>query len=144
MAARRRESCARKGVSAWRRRWQVLAGERGASGPCQIFNPFAEEEGMRTMALIVTLFALAAAGRAVAADPNLGRDLAATCANCHGTDGRAQGEFTRLAGMPASQMLSKLGEFRDGSRQATIMHQIVKGFTDEQLKAIADYFAKQK
>jgi cytochrome c553 len=105
---------------------------------------FAEEEGMRTMALIVTLFALAAAGRAVAADPNLGRDLAATCANCHGTDGRAQGEFTRLAGMPASQMLSKLGEFRDGSRQATIMHQIVKGFTDEQLKAIADYFAKQK
>jgi cytochrome c553 len=82
--------------------------------------------------------------QAVAADAHLGRNLAATCANCHGTDGRAQGELPRLAGMPAGQMLSKLGEFKDGSRQATIMHQIVKGFTDEQLKVIADYFAKQK
>jgi cytochrome c553 len=99
---------------------------------------------MHILAIVVMLLAVAAAAPAVAADANLGRDLAATCANCHGTDGRAQGEFVRLAGMPASQMLGKLGEFKDGTRQATIMHQIVKGFTDEQLKVMADYFAKQK
>lgn len=84
-------------------------------------------------------------GQAQAAEPQLGRNLAATCANCHGTDGRVVGTaLVRLAGMPANQMRAKLNEFKEGTRQATIMHQIVKGFTDEQLQLIADYFARQR
>ena len=100
---------------------------------------------MRIIALVFALLAMVAAEQALAADPHLGRNLAATCANCHGTDGKAQGtELVSLAGVPANQILSKLNEFKEGTRQATIMHQIVKGFTDEQLKLIADYFAKQR
>jgi cytochrome c553 len=100
---------------------------------------------MKTSRTLFALFALlVAAAPTMAADPNLGRDLAATCANCHGTDGKARGAMVPLAGKPADEIVSKLHEFKDDKRQATIMHQIAKGFTDEQLKLVADYFARQK
>jgi cytochrome subunit of sulfide dehydrogenase len=75
---------------------------------------------------------------------NSGRNLAATCANCHGTDGRSAGSVARLAGNPAQDTIAKLTDFKEGKRPATIMHQIAKGFTDQQIKLIADYFAAQK
>jgi cytochrome c553 len=94
-----------------------------------------------TLAIAAGALALSAAH---AADPNLARNLAATCANCHGTDGHSQGEVKALAAKPAQHTLQALAEFKSGQREATIMHQIVKGFSDEQLKLIADYFAQQK
>ena len=74
------------------------------------------------------------------------RSLAATCAQCHGTDGRAvEGEaMVRLAGLPQDYLLSQLMAFRSGERKATIMHQITKGYSQEQLEALAKYFAAQK
>ena len=74
------------------------------------------------------------------------RGLAATCANCHGTDGRTieASAVPGLAGMPREYMLRQLQGFRDGSRPATVMHQIVKGFSEEQLSVIATYLAAQK
>jgi cytochrome c553 len=41
-------------------------------------------------------------------------------------------------------MLKKLSDFKSGAKPATIMHQIAKGYTDEQLDLIAAYFAVQK
>jgi cytochrome c553 len=74
------------------------------------------------------------------------RSLAATCAQCHGTDGRAvEGEaMVRLAGLPQDYLLSQLMAFRSGERKATIMHQITKGYSQEQLESLAKYFAAQK
>lgn len=72
------------------------------------------------------------------------RSLAATCANCHGTLGRAQGDMPPLAGMPAERMLAAMNDFRAGNRPATVMHQISKGYTEAQLRLMADYFAAQK
>lgn len=69
---------------------------------------------------------------------------AAACANCHGTDGRAQPGNAALAGQPKSQLVLKLQDFKNGRRPATIMHQISKGYSDEQLDQIAAYFAAQK
>ncbi|MCU0624822.1 MAG: c-type cytochrome [Gemmatimonadaceae bacterium] len=77
-------------------------------------------------------------------DPNLGRNLAATCANCHGTNGHARGDMKPLAGMAPEKMLAMLADYRSGAQPATIMHQIVKGYTEPQLKLIADHFAAQK
>ena len=73
------------------------------------------------------------------------RSLAATCAQCHGTDGRAvEGEaLVRLAGLPQDYLLSQLMAFRSGERQATVMHQITKGYSPEQLESLAKYFAAQ-
>ena len=70
------------------------------------------------------------------------RSLAATCASCHGTDGRsAEGAAVpSLAGMPKDYMLAQMKAFKDGTRPATIMHQLSKGFTDQQVETIATYF----
>lgn len=73
-----------------------------------------------------------------------GASLAATCAMCHGTSGHSVGGNERLAGMPKDEMVRKFKEFQSGSKPATIMHQLSKGYTDLQLEQIAAYFAAQK
>ncbi len=73
-----------------------------------------------------------------------GRTLAATCANCHGTDGHSVGGTESLAGVPRDTLLRKLDAFSRGEKPATIMHQIAKGYTPEQLTLIADHFAAQR
>jgi cytochrome c553 len=35
-------------------------------------------------------------------------------------------------------------QFKAGSRPATIMHQIAKGYGDDELAALAEYFARQQ
>lgn len=70
------------------------------------------------------------------------RVWAAACASCHGTDGRAQPGMASLAGRTDLQKI--LLEYKAGTRPATLMHQISKGYTDEQLGQIAAYFAAQK
>lgn len=74
------------------------------------------------------------------------RSLAATCANCHGTDGSALAgqPMVRLAGLPAPVIVEQLKAFRDGRRPATVMHQLAKGYSDEQIAQIAAYLAAQK
>lgn len=77
-------------------------------------------------------------------DANLARNLAATCANCHGTNGKSQGGIEPLAGVEKERLLTKLRDFRSGAKPATIMHQISKGYSEEQLDMIAGWFAAQK
>ncbi|HYF58539.1 MAG TPA: c-type cytochrome [Burkholderiaceae bacterium] len=99
----------------------------------------------RPVVLAVLAASLLGAHVAVRAqDANLGRQLAATCSNCHGTDGHARGDMSPLAGMPAERTLATLAAYRSGALPATIMHQIVKGYTEPQLKLIAEHFAAQK
>lgn len=81
---------------------------------------------------------------AQAQDAHLGRNLAATCANCHGTNGQAVGDMKPLAGVSAAKIIAMVADFKAGNQPATVMHQIAKGYTDEQIKLVADYFAAQK
>ena len=81
---------------------------------------------------------------AIAQDSPAARSLAATCANCHGTDGRSvTQEVVSLAGLPKDDIVAKMKAFRDGTRPATVMHQIAKGYSDQQIELIADYFARR-
>jgi len=93
---------------------------------------------------IAALGIVGLAGLAHAQDPNLARNLATTCANCHGTNGRSLGGMESLAGEPKEKLLQKLNDFRSGDKPATIMHQIVAGYSDEQLALISAWFAEQK
>jgi cytochrome c553 len=79
-----------------------------------------------------------------AQDANLGRNLAATCANCHGTNGQAKGDTVKpLAGVSADKIIAAINDYKSGAQPATIMHQISKGYTDSQIKLIAEFFAAQ-
>jgi cytochrome c553 len=71
------------------------------------------------------------------------RSLAATCANCHGTNGVSRGEVASLAGAPAEATIAKMAAYKSGTLTATVMHQIAKGYTDEQIRQLAAYFAAQ-
>ncbi len=95
---------------------------------------------------ILTATALVAASGLVQAqiDPLQARSLAASCAACHGTDGRAQPGMESLAGANKDDMIKKMLDYKAGRKPATIMHQLSKGYTDEQIVAIAGYFAAQK
>jgi cytochrome subunit of sulfide dehydrogenase len=72
--------------------------------------------------------------------------VAATCATCHGTLGNATSgsAVVSLAGMPAANIILQMKAFKDGSRPATVMHQLSKGYSDAQVAMIANYFAAQK
>jgi len=85
-----------------------------------------------------------AAPHAMAQDANLARNLAATCANCHGTNGAARGDMKALAGVKADTLIAMINDYKSGTQPASIMHQISKGYTDEQIKLIAGYFAAQQ
>ena len=78
------------------------------------------------------------------ADPNLGRNLAAACANCHGTNGVSLQGMPSLAGQQRTYLVQQMQDFRTGKRPATIMHQLAKGYTDEHIDALAAYFSAQK
>jgi cytochrome subunit of sulfide dehydrogenase len=74
------------------------------------------------------------------------RSLAATCASCHGTEGNAvQGDsIVRLSGLPKDYFVAQMLAFREGKRPATVMHQISKGYSPEQIDALAIYFGAKK
>lgn len=74
------------------------------------------------------------------------KSLAATCANCHGTNGKSVKDavLPSLAGMKSDYLTEQMQAFKSGTRAATIMHQIAKGFSDEQIKTLASYFASQQ
>ena len=88
---------------------------------------------------------LVASAPAWAQDPNYARNLAAACFTCHGTDGRSVGGVPpSLAGQDRNYLLQAMKDFKAGKRPATIMHQQAKGYTDEELEALAGYFARAK
>ena len=77
------------------------------------------------------------------ASATLARNLAAQCANCHGTNGKSVAEVPSLAGQSAAVLIAKMNDYRSGKQAATIMHQLSKGYTDEQIALMADFFSKQ-
>ena len=88
----------------------------------------------------------AAAAPAQTQDALYSKSRAATCPNCHGTDGRAVNgsAVPAIAGMPRDYIATQLKAFKSGTRPATVMHQLAKGFSDAQIEQIATYFAAQK
>ncbi|MEY2777376.1 MAG: hypothetical protein RLY30_1474 [Pseudomonadota bacterium] len=95
-------------------------------------------------AVAAVSLALSLSGVAQAAPMAKAQYLAATCANCHGTNGQAQAGSVSLAGYDATRFVETMKAFAAGKREATLMHQLSKGYTDDQLKAMASFFASQK
>lgn len=94
---------------------------------------------------VVILAAAVLAAAPVAAQDIQSRNLAASCAICHGTEGHpVTKDLVPLAGLPKEYITKQLADFRDGKRPATVMQQIAKGYTEPQIEAMAAWFASQK
>lgn len=88
------------------------------------------------------LVALLLTGPAMAQEP--ARSLAATCAQCHGTDGRSVAKsMPALAGMPREVLVARLREFRAGRRPGVMQH-VARGYDDDQIELIAAYLASRR
>ncbi len=72
------------------------------------------------------------------------RNLAASCAACHGTNGNSVGGTPVLAGLERNYFSKQMKDFKSGARPATVMHQHAKGYTDKEIEQLADFFAGQK
>lgn len=101
---------------------------------------------MKFTKVLITIAGMALAASAQAQSPSAAqvRSWAAACANCHGTNGQAQPGMESLAGANKDDLAKKMLDFKAGRKPATIMHQLAKGYSDDQIQAIAAYFAAQK
>ena len=70
-----------------------------------------------------------------------GASIGYTCMGCHGDMGVSQGAIPSLAGRSASETTKALNAFKDGSRPSTIMNRIAKGYSADEIEAVANYFA---
>ncbi|HEV3371735.1 MAG TPA: cytochrome C [Xanthobacteraceae bacterium] len=96
----------------------------------------------RTAVLLVVLFPLAAGySAAIAADAPPG---ASSCSGCHPASRSVDTPVKRLVGAKAADIVSAVQEFRSGKRPATVMDRIAKGFSDDEIEAIADWYGAQK
>ena len=86
-------------------------------------------------------FASIAAAAVAAAEPPAG---AAACSGCHPTSARVTSPVPRLAGLDRAAIIRAMQDFRSGTRGATVMDRISKGFTDAEIQAIAAWYATQR
>ena len=84
------------------------------------------------------------AGPVFAATPSASM-LGNTCAGCHGTNGNSIGPATpTIAGISSEYFIEAMEEYKSGERPSTIMGRIAKGYTEEEIKRMAGFFAKKK
>jgi cytochrome subunit of sulfide dehydrogenase len=111
-------------------------------------NPMKRKPAQLGRAFCVATVAWLLASHATAQDKDAlyVKSLAATCANCHGTNGKAVdgSSVPTLAGMKREDIIAQMTAFKNGTRPATIMHQLAKGYSDEQIAQIATYLSQQK
>ncbi len=89
-------------------------------------------------------FALALTTPLVSANETVsGAAIGYTCMGCHGVNGKSPGSIPSIAGQSAAGLATKLLAYRDGKLTGTIMNRIAKGYSPEELKAVAEFFAQQ-
>lgn len=71
--------------------------------------------------------------------------LADTCQGCHGMNGNSLGPaMPSIAGMSAEYLTEVLKAYKSGDASSTIMGRITKGYSDEELKQVAEVYSKKK
>ena len=94
-----------------------------------------------TRIIVAAAIVLASSGAAQTADAPPG---AASCSGCHAASPSVQTPVPPLNGRPAAETVSQMAAFKSGERNGTIMDRIAKGFTDDEIQAIAAWYAEQK
>ena len=98
---------------------------------------------MKLLKVSTTIVLLCASAETVAQSPAPDYFIA-NCFNCHGTNGRGHSAIPPLAGLSKPYIIEQINAFKSGTRSATVMQQLAKGYTDEEIARAAEYFSKQK
>ena len=76
-----------------------------------------------------------------AAEPPVG---AVSCSGCHPSSAQVASPIPRLAGRDKAELAKAMLDFRSGARAGTVMDRIAKGFTDDEIQALAAWYAAQQ
>ncbi len=90
-------------------------------------------------ALLLAMLAAASAAGPADAPPG-----AAACSGCHATGRSVDTTVTRLIGRTPADLVTAMQAFKSGQLASTVMGRIAKGFSDEEIKAIAEWYGAQK
>ena len=91
--------------------------------------------------VMAAAIALIAAATVASAESPAG---AASCSGCHPSSARVASPVPRLVGLDRAAIVRAMQDFRSGQRVGTVMDRIAKGFTDEEIQAIAAWYATQR
>jgi len=69
---------------------------------------------------------------------------AASCTGCHAGSAKIEPRVPRIAGRPAAEIAAAMEAFRSGQKPATVMDRIAKGFSDAEIRAIAEWLGAQQ
>jgi cytochrome c553 len=98
---------------------------------------------MLRLALVPVLLA-AAGAHAQTPERLYVRALAANCSACHAGSEHGPGSIPSLEGTPREFIVSQMRAFKSGSHPSTLMHQMARGYTDQQVEQIAQWFASRR
>lgn len=70
--------------------------------------------------------------------------LANSCNNCHGVNGVSAGQsMPSIGGLPEAYLKSIMMEWKSGARYSATMGRLIKGYTEEEISALAAHFSKK-
>jgi cytochrome c553 len=90
--------------------------------------------------MVVPFFIAMAIATAAAAEPPPG---ASSCSGCHPPSTSAETKVPPLRGQESAAIVAAMLAFRSGERPATVMGRIAKGFSEDEIRAIAAWVARQ-
>ena len=79
-------------------------------------------------------------GPVLAADAPPG---ATSCTGCHAGSKSVETAVPAINGRKPAELVTAMREFKSGTRHATVMGRIAKGFSDPEIEAIAVWFGAQ-
>ncbi|MDF2114995.1 cytochrome C [Roseiarcaceae bacterium H3SJ34-1] len=69
---------------------------------------------------------------------------ALSCSGCHPASANVQTPAPGIVGRNADDLVASLLAFKNGKTPATVMDRVAKGFTDDEIRAIASWYAARK
>ncbi len=97
------------------------------------------------VAALSVLFTTSSNAALVNGDPAVGKTKSIPCQSCHGLDGNSpNGAWPKLAGQNATYLKKQLEDFKSGARDNAIMSPMAANLSEEDIKNLAAYYAKQQ
>ena len=93
------------------------------------------------LASVLLLASFSASGSVRGAD--MAPPGASSCTGCHAANPIPNSVIPRIAGRKAADIVQFMREYRSGAWPSSVMGRIAKGFDDQQIDAIAAWFAAQ-